>query len=43
MKLYLMQHGEAQPEEQDPARPLTDRGRAEVEPVVRVSTSVSRR
>jgi len=29
--LYLVQHGEAKPEHEDPARPLTDRGRADVE------------
>lgn len=33
MELYLVQHGEAAPEQVDPARPLTDRGRAEVERV----------
>ncbi|HWP28276.1 MAG TPA: phosphohistidine phosphatase SixA [Chloroflexota bacterium] len=33
MELYLMQHGEAQPAEVDPARPLTDKGRAEVQRV----------
>jgi len=37
MKLYLMQHGEARPEQEDPARPLTDRGRAEVERVARAA------
>lgn len=37
MKLYLMQHGEARPEREDPARPLTDRGRAEVERVARAA------
>ena len=30
MQLYLVQHGEAKPEAEDPARPLTDRGRDEV-------------
>lgn len=30
MKLYLMQHGEAKTQEEDPERPLTDRGKAEV-------------
>ena len=29
--LYLIQHGEAKPEHEDPARPLTDKGRADVE------------
>ena len=33
MKLYLVQHGEALEKDVDPARPLTDRGRAEVERV----------
>ena len=37
MKLYLMQHGEARPEQDDPARPLTDRGRAEVKRVARAA------
>ncbi len=31
--VYLVQHGEAVPEEVDPRRPLTDRGRVEVERV----------
>ena len=26
MELYLVQHGEAKPESEDPERPLTDRG-----------------
>jgi phosphohistidine phosphatase len=30
MYLYLMQHGEAKPEKEDPARPLSVRGRADV-------------
>ncbi len=33
MDLYLMQHGESKPEEEDPERPLTDAGRATVERV----------
>jgi phosphohistidine phosphatase len=33
MELYLMQHGVAEAEAQDPARPLTDPGRAAVERV----------
>lgn len=33
MRLYLVQHGEAKAEVDDPARPLTDRGRTEVERV----------
>ena len=31
MELYLVQHGEAKPEAEDPERPLTDKGREEVE------------
>lgn len=34
MRLYLMQHGEAMREEHDPARPLTEKGRAETKRVV---------
>ena len=33
MKLLLVQHGEAKSEKEDPKRPLTDRGRAEVHKV----------
>lgn len=35
MKLYLMQHGEAMREEHDPTRPLTEKGRAATNRVVR--------
>ena len=35
MEVYLVQHGEAKPEAEDPGRPLTDRGRAEAEAVAR--------
>ncbi len=31
MKIYLVQHGEAEPKSVDPARPLTARGRADIE------------
>lgn len=31
MKLYLVQHGEASPKEVDPDRPLTERGREDIE------------
>lgn len=31
MEVYLVQHGEAKPESEDSKRPLTDKGRAEVE------------
>ena len=33
MELYLVQHGVAKPEQEDSARPLSDRGRTEVERV----------
>jgi len=33
MLLYLVQHGEAKREEEDPARPLTDKGKSEVEKI----------
>jgi phosphohistidine phosphatase len=35
MELYLVQHGESKRENEDPARPLTERGRTEVERVAR--------
>ena len=35
MEVYLVQHGEAKPESEDPERPLTDKGRAEVESIAR--------
>lgn len=35
MEVYLVQHGEARPEVEDPARPLTDRGHDEVQRVAR--------
>lgn len=35
--LYLMQHGEAMAEQEDPARPLTDLGRGHVERVARAA------
>jgi phosphohistidine phosphatase len=31
LDVYLIQHGESKPKEEDPARPLTDRGRSSVE------------
>jgi phosphohistidine phosphatase len=37
VELYLVQHGEAKPEEQDPARPLTDRGREDAARVARAA------
>ncbi|GAK55539.1 putative phosphohistidine phosphatase, SixA [Candidatus Vecturithrix granuli] len=36
MYVYLMQHGEAMSEEQHPERPLTERGRADVERIARM-------
>jgi len=33
LDVYLIQHAESKPKEEDPARPLTDRGRAEVEAI----------
>ena len=35
MRLYLVQHGEAKREEEDPSRPLTENGRREVEIVAK--------
>ena len=35
MKLFLVQHGEAKTKQQDPERPLTDRGIADTEKAVR--------
>ena len=37
MQIYLVQHGEAKAEVEDPARPLTDRGREEVQRVARLA------
>lgn len=37
MRLYLIQHGEAKSEEEDPDRPLTDRGVTDVRRVVGVA------
>jgi len=31
MEVYLVQHGESRPESEDLQRPLTDKGRADVE------------
>lgn len=33
MHLYLIQHGDAKSEQEDPARPLSDKGRRDVEKV----------
>jgi phosphohistidine phosphatase len=37
MEVYLVQHGEAKREEEDPARALTDRGKREAEGVARAA------
>ena len=37
MDCYLVQHGEPKPEQEDPARPLADRGRREVERVAQAA------
>ena len=37
MEVYLVQHGEAKREEEDPARPLTGRGKREAEGVARAA------
>ena len=39
MELYLVQHGEAKQKEEDPERPLTDRGKKEV---MKVATFLAR-
>jgi len=40
MKLYLVQHGEATPEEVDPSRPLTAKGRSDVQKMASFLKSV---
>ena len=40
MDIYLVQHGEAKAETEDPARPLSERGREEVERVGRHGAAV---
>jgi phosphohistidine phosphatase len=40
MWLYLVQHGQAKTEEEDPERPLTDRGAADVGRVAEVAARV---
>ncbi len=35
LEFYLVRHGEAKPDTEDPARPLSDRGREEVQRVAR--------
>jgi len=40
LRLYLVQHGEAKRKEEDSARPLTDRGREEVERVASYAAKI---
>jgi len=40
LRLYLVQHGEAKRKEEDPARPLTDSGREEVERVASYAAKI---
>lgn len=40
MEVYLVQHGESKSEAEDPMRPLTDRGREEVDAVARYVANV---
>lgn len=40
MELYLVQHGEAVPESEDPQRPLSASGRSEVEKVARYAAGL---
>ncbi len=43
MELYLVQHGEAKPESEDPSRPLTDKGRHETEVVASLAARLGLR
>jgi phosphohistidine phosphatase len=43
MDLYLVQHGEAKPESEDSTRPLTERGRQDVEDVARAAARLGLR
>ena len=40
MEIYLVQHGEAKSESEDPERPLTEKGRQDVEAVARYIASL---
>ncbi len=40
MKLYLIQHGEAKAEAEDPGRPLTPKGRSDVEALARKAAAI---
>ena len=41
MEIYLVQHGEAKPETEDPERPLTDKGRRDVEASARYAAALA--
>jgi len=43
MPIYLVRHGEAMPGHDDAARPLSDRGRAEIERVARLAADLGLR
>jgi len=43
MELYLVQHGEAYPEDEDPERRLTEKGRRETERIARYLYSIGER
>ena len=38
--IYLVQHGEAKSEKEDPSRPLTDKGKADVEATAKLLTKL---
>jgi phosphohistidine phosphatase len=40
MRLYLVQHGDAVPEQEDPARPLSETGRSDVAKVARFLAAI---
>lgn len=39
MDFYLVRHGDARPEQEDPKRPLSEKGRSEVEKVARAAAA----
>ncbi len=43
MEVYLLRHGQAKPEAQDPAQPLSERGRREVDRVARHAAALGLR
>jgi phosphohistidine phosphatase len=40
VRIYLVRHGEATPDHVDPARPLSERGRAQIERVARLAAAL---